>query len=122
MNKSMSNRAVLPAIADMHISAIELAIDAQYQSAVNCGILAAQAFFTEDDAICLHAHLPACLHHYLHVVRQSCALLELAECIWQQHEQASRDAFCAGYLGRVQQELRQMRPSSQHQHRAAAMH
>lgn len=122
MNKPITPRAILPAIAGMHLPPVELTIDAHYQSAVDCGIRAAQAFFNEDEAVSLHKHLPACLHHYLQLVRQACILLEPVETVWQQHEQASRDAFCAGYLGRIQQELRLMRPPPSRQRHAAAMH
>ncbi|MBI3283421.1 MAG: hypothetical protein HYZ65_01015 [Burkholderiales bacterium] len=112
--------AILPNISGAHLPPLALPVDACYQGAVDCGIRAAQAFFNEDEAVSLHAHLPACLHHYLQLVRQACAVLEFSETVWQQHEQASRDAFCAGYLGRIQQELRSMRaPPPQH---AAALH
>ncbi|MFZ6774298.1 hypothetical protein ACO0LB_16435 [Undibacterium sp. SXout7W] len=122
MFKPAYQAATLPPLVGTHSPVTELPIDARYQQAVDCGVRAAQAFFCEDDAISLHAHLPACLHHYLQMVRQACALLALAETVLQQHEQASRDAFCAGYLGRIQQELRLMRPSPPRQRHAAAMH
>lgn len=114
--------ANLPNLAGTHLPPLELPVDASYQSAVDCGMRAAQAFFNEDEAVSLHAHLPACLHHYLQFLRQACALLVSAETVWQQHEQASRDAFCAGYLGRIQQELRLMRSSPPRQRHAAQMH
>jgi len=114
--------ATLPALAGADAPVLDLPVDARYQQAVDCGVRAAQAFLSDDGAISLHAHLPACLHHYLQIVRQACALLVSAETVWQQHEQASRDAFCAGYLGRLQQELRLMRPSPPRQRHAAAMH
>ncbi|MFZ6693759.1 hypothetical protein [Undibacterium sp. SXout20W] len=108
MSKSKNLNAILPHPHGKQLPPTELNIDACYQGAVNCGIRAAQAFFNEDEAINLHAHLPACLHHYLNVLRESCAVLKPSESVWLQHEQASRDAFCAGYLGRIQQELRIM--------------
>ena len=122
MSDSSFQCATLPDPAGAGLPAMTLPVDARYQQAVDCGVRAAQAFFCEDDAISLHAHLPACLHHYLQMVRQACALLASAETVWQQHEQASRDAFCAGYLGRIQQELRLLRPSPPRQRHAAAMH
>ncbi|MBC3864343.1 hypothetical protein H8K32_19790 [Undibacterium jejuense] len=122
MTKSISLNAILPNLLGDQLPPIELKIDAYYQGAVNCGIRAAQAFFNEDEAVNLHAHLPACLHHYLNVLRQSCALIESSASVWNQHEQSSRDAFCAGYLGRIQQELRIIRPPLHHYGNAAAMH
>ncbi|MFZ6850076.1 hypothetical protein [Undibacterium sp. RuRC25W] len=115
MTNSSTLHAMLPHPLGKQFPPTELNIDAFYQGAVNCGIRAAQAFFNEDEAINLHAHLPACLHHYLNVLRESCAALKPSESVWLQHEQASRDAFCAGYLGRIQQELRIMhRPPNQY--------
>ncbi|WP_423009670.1 hypothetical protein [Undibacterium sp. JH2W] len=49
-------------------------------------------------------------------------MLEPAETVWRQHEQASRDAFCAGYLGRIQQELRSLRAPPSPPRHAAALH
>ncbi|MFZ6747245.1 hypothetical protein ACO0LC_28855 [Undibacterium sp. JH2W] len=61
MYKHPVQTATLPNLAGTHLPPVKLLIDANYQSAVDCGVRAAQAFFNEDEAVSLHAHLPACI-------------------------------------------------------------
>ncbi len=107
MHKPTPPKATLPNLADSHLPPLEIAIDARCQFAVNCGAQAAMAFFGEDQAITLHAHLPASLAHFLEYSRRTATAIgaDFGESV-----KGCTDAFCAGYLGRIQQELRIMRP------------
>lgn len=112
--------AILPDTVHGEPSSILLSIDARYQFAVTCGAQSATAFFDEDHAISLHAHLPASLAFFTEQARLGAAALGLQ---YSDYAKACSDAFVAGYLGRIQQELRIIRPSNTPQHRhATAMH
>lgn len=106
-------RAYLPPLNDKFSTEISLPIDARYQFAVTCGAQSASAFLEEDDAISLHAHLPAYLAFFTEQARLGAAALGLQ---YGDYAKACTDAFVAGYLGCIQQELRQMRPPSSHAH------
>jgi hypothetical protein len=68
-------------------------------------------FFEEHPEITLHAHLPASLEYFMQQARLGAAALGVE---WAGRDKEITDAFLAGYLGRIQQELRIMRPSQQH--------
>lgn len=113
----MSNPAQLHAVLpDMfgskHVSVL-VPVEARFQFAVTCGAQSACAFFAEDEAISLHAHLPASLAFFTEHARLGAAALGLP---YSDYAKACTDAFVAGYLGYIQQELRRMRPSSNHAH------
>jgi hypothetical protein len=119
MNTRLNHVAFLPE-CDGISSSIALKIDARYQFAVTCGAQSATAFFEEDHAISLHAHLPASLAFFTEQARLGAAALGLQ---YIDYAKACSDAFVAGYLGRIQQELRIIRPSNTPPHRhATAMH
>ncbi len=88
-----------------------LPVDVRYQFAVNCGAQSAMVFFDEDQAITLHAHLPASLGYFIQQTRRGAAALGVD---FSEMSKACTNAFVAGYLGRIQQELRIMRPTHQH--------
>jgi len=111
MHNTTSNAAVLPHIDGSHRSFVLTSIEARYQFAVTCGAQSASAFFEEDDAISLHAHLPASLAFFTEQARLGAAALGLQ---YGDYAKACTDAFVAGYLGCIQQELRRMRPPSNH--------
>lgn len=112
-------KAYLPHINDKHFPEVILPIDARFQFAVTCGAQSASAFFEEDDAISLHAHLPASLAFFTEQARLGAAALGLQ---YSDYAKACSDAFVAGYLGYIQQELRVMRPCKQSAPHASAMH
>jgi hypothetical protein len=102
--------AALPCFAGERLPYISLTVAARYQYAVNCGAQAAMLFFSDHHDITLHAHLPASLAYFIERAQQEVKRLGLGE--------SSRDAevvnaFVAGYLGRIQQELRFMRTPQQ---------
>jgi hypothetical protein len=116
MNRTSHQRAQLPDSPCERLPHIALPIDARFQYAVDCGVIAACAFFDEDQSITLHAHLPASLEFFLRQTRKGAAALGVN---FSDTSQAIADAFCAGYLGRIQQELRIMRPRQPHAHHAS---
>jgi hypothetical protein len=119
MNAHSNQQAFLPDLNGVP-SSISLTINARYQFAVTCGAQSATAFFEEDQAISLHAHLPASLSFFTEQARLGAVALGLQ---YSDYAKACTDAFVAGYLGRVQQELRIIRPSNTPMHRhATAMH
>ncbi|MFZ6673956.1 hypothetical protein [Undibacterium sp. Xuan67W] len=107
---SVKQQAILPNLAGMHLPPVALAIDARYQFAVDCGAYAAMVFFEEHPDIALHTHLPASLACFQQNVRQTVASLDV---VMTGRDQPVIDAFVAGYLGRIQQELRTMHPAPQ---------
>jgi hypothetical protein len=109
----MSNKTTYQAalLTGANLPRIELAIDARFQFAVNCGAQSAMVFFEEDQAISLHAHLPASLAYFLQESRRGALALGVD---FSETAKECQNAFVAGYLGRIQQELRIMRPSQQH--------
>ena len=120
MSKFPTSHAVLPDALNGTPSQILLSIDSRFQFAVTCGAQSASAFFEEDDAISLHAHLPASLAFFTEQARLGAAALGLD---YLDYIKPCTDAFVAGYLGRIQQELRIIRPPNAHEKRqAAAMH
>lgn len=113
MNAQSNQQAFLPDLNGVP-SSIALAINARYQFAVTCGAQSATAFFEEDQAISLHAHLPASLAFFTEQARLGAAALGLD---YIDYIKPCTDAFVAGYLGRIQQELRIMRPPNTPQYR-----
>jgi hypothetical protein len=110
MHKSLSQHATLPNLTGAHLPPVELSIDARFQFAVNCGAQSAIVFFEEDQAISLHAHLPASLEYFMMQSRRGALALGVD---FSETAKECQNAFVAGYLGRVQQELRIMQPSRQ---------
>lgn len=110
MHKPAYQPASLPNLAGAHLPPVLLAIDARYQFAVDCGAYAALVFFDEHPEITLHVHLPASLEHFIRQTRLGAAALGVE---WNGRDKETTDAFLAGYLGRIQQELRSMQPSQQ---------
>jgi hypothetical protein len=110
MHKPNQQQATLPHPSGAQMPHITLPIEARYQFAVNCGAQSATVFFDEDQAITLHAHLPASLGYFLRQSRLGAAVLGVD---FSESAKACTDAFVAGYLMRLQQELRIMRPTQQ---------
>lgn len=113
MSKSSQSHAALPNAFGSKRPSVFVSIDARLQFAVTCGAQSACAFFEEDEAISLHAHLPASLAFFTEQARLGAAALGLS---YSDYAKACTDAFVAGYLGYIQQELRRIRPSSNHAH------
>lgn len=99
--------AYLPNPVGANLPHVSLPIDARFQFAVTCGAESATAFFYEHPEITLHAHLPVSLEYFIQQAKQGAAALGVD---WQGRDKEITDAFLAGYLGRIQQELRIMKP------------
>ena len=110
MHKPATQQATLPHPAGAHLPHITLPIDARYQFAVDCGAYAAMVFFDEHSEITLHAHMPASLEYFIRQTRVAAGALGVE---WAGRDSNVVNAFMAGYLGRLQQELRTMRPTQQ---------
>ena len=113
-----SGTATLPPLAGQQARPVRLSVDVRYQFCVDAGASAAVAFFSDDMAIGLHDHISYALQEFMRSVRSALALTPDAP---NGIPQGCADAFAAGYLGRVQQELRlfgnrDMRRYSQHAH------
>jgi hypothetical protein len=116
MNRTSHQFAQLPDSMSDRLPHVALPIDARYQTAVTCGAIAASAFFLEHESVTLHVHLPASLHYFLQQTRLAASALGIES---GQTSQSLSDAFVAGYLGKIQQELRIMRPRQPQAHHAS---
>lgn len=106
MHKTIHQHAFIPHPNGAHFPETILTIEARYQFAVTCGAESATAFFSEHSEITLHRHLPVSLDYFLSQARQGATALGVD---WQGVDKLVTDAFLAGYLGRIQQELRTIR-------------
>jgi hypothetical protein len=95
--------ALLVNLAGAHMPPVALSVSSKYQFCVDAGVLAATAFFDDLAAVGLHDHI-ACA---MQVFASSPSMGWVATNARPPSQmQACIDAFAAGYLGRVQQELR----------------
>jgi len=107
MRTHLNQTAYLPNPVGANLPHVSLSIDARFQFAVTCGAESATAFFYEHPEITLHAHLPVSLGYFIQQAKQGAVALGVD---WQGRDKEITDAFLAGYLGRIQQELRIMQP------------
>jgi hypothetical protein len=103
MKGSMKNPALLGNLAGPGLPPIALNIAADYQFCVDAGVYAAEGFFDDLTAIGLHDHIALSMHTFM---RSAGAVIADAGDRSSVTAQGCTDAFAAGYLGRVQQELR----------------
>lgn len=95
--------ALLANIAGPHLPPVALNISSQYQFCVDAGASAAMGFFDDLAAVGLHDHIAYAMHVFTSSVAAGMAATgDYAPAKMQ----ACADAFAAGYLGRIQQELR----------------
>ena len=95
---------VLPVIA--------LNVPVELQFCVDAGAAAAYRFFDDRTTVGLHDHIAASMQAFMHSMRLTqapCVRLAPEAVGWQGYT----DAFAAGYLGRIQQELRCIRSRAQ---------
>ena len=103
MNRFLMGGAVLTNLAGSHMPPVLLSVSAQYQQCVNAGASAARSFFDDMTTVGLHDHIACSMQLYFASLAASSAnpteqkSAQLQQCV---------DAFAAGYLGRIQQELR----------------
>lgn len=87
---------------------ISLNVPVELQFCVDAGAAAAYTFFDDRTAIGLHDHIAASMHAFMQSMRSTPTHARQTgpqSTGWQ----GCTDAFAAGYLGRIQQELRCIR-------------
>lgn len=99
----MKQSAFLTNLAGAHLPPVALSVSSQYQFCVDAGAAAAVGFFDDLAAAGLHDHIACSMHIFTSSVQQGVGALEVR---FPGTLQACTDAFAAGYLGRIQQELR----------------
>jgi hypothetical protein len=103
MRNCFTQPALLPNLAGQNLPPLALSVSAQYQFGVDAGASAAEGFFDDLTAIGLHDHIACCMQVFTSSVRIGMVAMHEDS---PANMQACVDAFAAGYLGRIQQELR----------------
>ncbi|MES2935295.1 MAG: hypothetical protein V4805_17610 [Pseudomonadota bacterium] len=117
MFKPSKQPALLVNLAGAHLPPVALSIPAQYQFCVDAGVSAAEGFFDDLTAIGLHDHIAFSMHVFTSSVR---AGMVASGDYSPGTMQACVDAFAAGYLGRIQQELRHFHGESRGRNQTTA--
>ena len=102
--------ALLSNLAGHHLPPVALSVSSQYQFCVDAGAMAAVGFFHDLANVGLHDHFACSMQVFVSSVRAGLAAMDNYPPATMQ---ACIDAFAAGYLGRVQQELRLFRGESE---------
>lgn len=103
MLNQLHTSALLENIAGVNLPPLDLGISSQFQFCVDAGASAAGAFFGNLSDFNLHDHIAYALQSFtasVGVGMTACGTYDATKV------QACIDAFAAGYLGRIQQELR----------------
>ncbi|MCE3603008.1 hypothetical protein LXA47_05245 [Massilia sp. P8910] len=103
MLDSPHQSALLANLAGAHLPPVTLSVSSQYQFCVDAGVAAAVGFFQELACAGMHDHIACSMQVFMSSVRVGMAAMNVSS---PGEVQACMDAFAAGYLGRVQQELR----------------
>lgn len=103
MRDLFEQAALLVNLAGAGLPPVALNISAQYQFCVDAGVVAAEGFFDGLADIGLHDHIALSMHVFMRSVRSGTAF---AGDVAPVTVPGCTDAFAAGYLGRIQQELR----------------
>ena len=103
MKIELKNPALLGHLSGASFPPIALNVGADYQFCVDAGAYAAEGFFDDLTALGLHDHIACSMHAFMQAARPAMTSTTGNLSITAQ---GCTDAFAAGYLGRVQQELR----------------
>jgi len=95
--------ALLVKLGGAHLPPVALSVSSRYQVCVDAGVSAAAGFFDDLAAVGLHDHIACSVSVFTKAVRAGLAKDGDSS---QERVQACIDAFAAGYLGRIHQELR----------------
>lgn len=102
MRSQLRPAALLVNLGGSHLPPLVLSVSSHFQFCVDAGAASAVGFFSDVSAIGLHDHVAASLHEFMRSVRLGMAGSgESSPAMSQQ----CMDAFAAGYLGRIQQEM-----------------
>lgn len=100
---SSEQHATLPNIAGTNLPPVVLTISADFQYCVDAGARSADYFFKKLTTCGLHEHMAASSRVFIRNIK---GLLYIKGDSRPFNQQNFIDAFVAGYLGRIQQELR----------------
>ena len=104
MFKTLSqNAATLDNLGGNHLPPVLLNVDRNLQGCVDAGVYYALHFFDDLTQCGLHDHIALCTHEFLGQINQTLAAQNHANPL---NQQLCINAFVAGYMGRIQQELR----------------
>lgn len=107
MCDSRSLNALLPNLDDSPLSPEALSVPRELQFCVDAGVSAAACFFDAMTAVGLHDHIAESMQAFTRSIDDVIAHEAALAGHWLiRHKQRCVDAFGAGYLGRIQQELR----------------
>jgi hypothetical protein len=116
MRDQFKQPALLANLAGPHLPPVALSVSSQYQCCVDAGAAAAVGFFDDLAAVGLHDHIACSMQVFTSSVRGGMAAVRDDSAATMQ---ACIDAFAAGYLGRIQQELRLFHGESAGRNQAA---
>jgi len=97
--------AVLLTTGEQGLQLIALSVPVELQFCVDAGAAAAYKFFDDRTTVGLHDHIAVSMQAFMHSMQSThepCAHVAPGAVEWHGYT----DAFAAGYLGRIQQELR----------------
>lgn len=120
MTNSSKKCAVLLSQASQGLPVVSLNIPIEHQFCVDAGAAAAYKFFDDRTAVGLHDHIAISMAEFMHSIRSAHVRgLQFGQnkVDWQGYT----DAFAAGYLGRIQQQLRSIRTRTQGDPNAVVM-
>lgn len=106
MRNANKQPALLANLAGPGLPPLALNVAVKYQFCVDAGVASAEEFFDDMTAIGLHDHIALSMHAFMRAVRSHVAGAGEQLVVT---DQGCTDAFAAGYLGRIQQELRHFR-------------
>lgn len=113
MHNQLHTSALLENIAGAKLPPLAVDIPAQFQFCVNAGAAAASNFLADSSAVLMHDHIALAPRSFAGSVGAGMAATgdydpeKMIDC---------RDAFTAGYLGRLQQALTQVRDDGTAKH------
>ncbi|MFC0169665.1 hypothetical protein ACFFKC_16390 [Pseudoduganella danionis] len=107
MSAFINQPALLKNLAGAHLPPVALNVSAEFQFCVDAGACAAACFFDDMTAVGLHDHVAISIHGFLQSLENAIVTDTAANGLWlRERKQLCVDAFGAGYLGRIHQELR----------------
>lgn len=108
MRKGIDLQATLVNLGGQALPPVVLNISKRFQFCVDAGAAAAVGFFDAHTSVGLHDHIAMSMHLFMCSMRTTVDSMPI-EPMTPDVAQDCTDAFAAGYLGRVHQELRLFR-------------
>lgn len=121
MKPAAHQSALLENLGGTHLPPLALNVSAELQFCVDAGASAAACFFDDMTAVGLHDHIAVSMQGFLLTLESAIANNSTTSSLWlSERKQRCIDAFGAGYLGRIHQELRLIHPTQRSERRAPA--